>query len=208
MKRKLAVSAMALAGVLFAPLQASAQGSAATVPSAPLDGASQERRGSEGGSFGLRELTAADDFKGMKVQDRKKMEIGKVDRLILDPAEGRIAYVVVSAGRGGSEGGQVIVPWRAVQVQGMAPAGSSGGGGDRVLVLLVPREELLPAPGGGMRTVRDQGRQIHDHYGVSPYWEQGQVQPPGERKEIPSLPPGHQPMRPPGHSPFSPPRQP
>jgi sporulation protein YlmC with PRC-barrel domain len=200
MRRKLGMTAFAL--VLFFPLSAVAL---EPVQAGAADRL-QDRTRTGGGAFDMRELSTADDFKGMKVQDRQGMRIGEVDRLILDPAEGRIAYVVVSALRGSKGRGEVIVPWNAVQVQGAKPSGVSGG--DRVLVVKVPRDELMQTPEGGMRTVRDQGRQIHQFYGVSPYWEEGQS-PQLEPMQEPatSLPPGHPPLTPPGHSPFSPPRE-
>ena len=70
----------------------------------------------------------------------------------------------------------------------------------------IPRDQLQEAPKGGMEAVadREQGRHIHQFYGVSPYWEEGQATQPSA---APPLPPGHPPILPPGHPPVTLPQQ-
>ena len=111
MKKDLAAAALALAGSLAVAPWVLAHESGGS-PDARQSVQSREMPQQVGQVQNQGQLRAAADFPGMQVHDRQGREIGKVDRLIVDPGAGRMAYVVVSAG-----GKQVIVPWNALQMQ-------------------------------------------------------------------------------------------
>ncbi len=150
------------------------------------------------------QLRGAEDIKGMQVQDKQGKEVGTVDMLVVDPAQGKMAYVILSPASGAE---QLIVPWNAVQMPSSGQAEAQQG--QSVLILDVPQEQLEKAPKGGLQAAadQDQGRRIHQFYGVSPYWEEGSSS--GQQmQQAPELPPGHPPVLPEDHPPVLPPDHP
>jgi sporulation protein YlmC with PRC-barrel domain len=115
------------------------------------------------------QLTSFEDLKGMRIQNTLGEELGSIDRLIVDTQQDKIAYVVVSTGGAWNlQGGKALVPWNAFQMQ------PTREGGEQVLILNIPREQLAIAPPGDIESVLNPelGRLIHEFYGVSPYWTQ------------------------------------
>lgn len=119
------------------------------------------------------QLAAVDDVKDMKIQNAQGEDLGSIDKVVVDTQQGRIAYLVVSTGGLWGLGGEkAIVPWNAFQMR----QGRDREAENQVLVLNLPKEQLKNAPHGDFETVltdRDQARQVHQFYGVSPYWEEG-----------------------------------
>lgn len=172
MRKDLAFIALAVAGTLLGAPSSSEGKEPAT--------GGREKSGTLPSASG--ELRIAGDFNGMRVEDMQGEEVGEVNGLIVDPREGKMAYVVVATGKDGE--GQVIVPWSALQFQQRPrqdrPAGTRQLS-ERVLVIHLSRDRLRQAPGAGVQTVpgREEGRRIHEFYGVSPYWEEGDAELPG-----------------------------
>lgn len=58
-----------------------------------------------------------DKFTELKVQDIQGKEIGKVDQVVLDADQGRIAFILVKSGGAFGGGEKKIIPWNAVKFQ-------------------------------------------------------------------------------------------
>lgn len=141
-----------------------------------------------------KQLMTANEIEGMKIQNRQGEEIGDVDKVVLDSQSGQIGYVVVTSGGFWGMGGEkAVIPWKAVQLQ------QQGEDTDEAFLTVdVTEEQLMNAPQGDIQEVldRQQAQEIHQHYGVAPYWEgqqegqQGQqqkemqMQQKEERKEL------------------------
>jgi sporulation protein YlmC with PRC-barrel domain len=175
MKKKSTFTALAIAAVLaFIPACASRydqQTRSSEVVNEPWFVHQQEQQPSQTMQQRLpmdgQQLTDFEDLKNIRVQNSLGEELGSVDKLIVDTQLDRIAYAVVSTGGAWNlEGGKAVVPWNAFQFQ---PARD---GGEQVLILNIPREQLAIAPPGDIENVLNPelGRQIHEFYGVSPYW--------------------------------------
>ena len=118
------------------------------------------------------QLMTADDLGGAKIQNQQGEEIGSVDKVVLDSKDGQIAYVVVTSGGFWGVGGEkAVIPWKAVQLQ------QEAGEDEPILTVNVSKEQLMNAPQGDVEEIMDrqQAEQIHQYYGVAPYWE-GQQQ--------------------------------
>ncbi len=123
------------------------------------------------------QLQNSDDIQGMKIQNQQGEEVGSIDKVVIDTQAGQVAYVVLTSGGFWGIGGEkVVVPWNALKMQPteQAQAGQQG----PVLVLNVTKDQLKQAPQGDLKKTldRNQGREIHQYYGVSPYWEGQQQQ--------------------------------
>jgi sporulation protein YlmC with PRC-barrel domain len=78
----------------------------------------------------------SDSLVGSTVRNPDGRDIGKVSRLMIDPAEGRItAVVIATGGRLGVGGDTVAVPWNAVKV-----------GQDQGKVIVTAQQTLDSAP--------------------------------------------------------------
>jgi sporulation protein YlmC with PRC-barrel domain len=123
-------------------------------------------------------IQAADDLKNFTVQDTRGEKIGKVSQVLVDLDSGRIGYAVVSSGGFLGMGGEkYIVPFNALK----------SGERRQTLTLDVQKDQLRQAPKGDMEQVmsRESGREIHQFYGVSPYWEENSSEPQAEKKRSP-----------------------
>ena len=81
-------------------------------------------------------LVGSDSLVGSAVRDASGRDIGKVSRLMIDPADGRIASLVVSTGGTMGVGGNTLsVPWNSVKV-----------GQDRGKVIVTASQMLDAAP--------------------------------------------------------------
>jgi sporulation protein YlmC with PRC-barrel domain len=176
MKRKIALTALAVAGAVgFIPACASrydqqAQTSETVnqpwfVETQPTDQQSRTQAIQQRQQLNEQQLASAEDLKDMKIQNAQGEDIGAVDKVIVDTQQDKIAYLVVSTGGFWGMGGQkAVVPWNAFQIQ-------QGARNEPVLVLNVPQERLRDAPRGDIDALdREQAQEIHQFYGVSPYW--------------------------------------
>ena len=93
-------------------------------------------------------------------------ELGRIEEIMLDADENRIAYAVLSFGGFLGMGNKLFaIPWERLQLD---PANER-------FVLDVPREQLEEAPGFDKDdwpdfADRSLGGRIHDYYGVARYW--------------------------------------
>src|SRR6185312_17436470 len=94
-------------------------------------------------------------------------DLGKVDKIMIDLASGKVAYVVVSFGGFLGIGDKLFaVPWSAFTVDQ----------GEQEFVLNVDRRKLETAPGFDKNNWPDMsdstfGLEVHKHYGQTPWWE-------------------------------------
>jgi sporulation protein YlmC with PRC-barrel domain len=112
-------------------------------------------------------LMTASTLEGDDVVNGAGENLGKIEEIMLDVPQGRIAYAVLSFGGFLNIGNRLFaIPWQALKLD---PA-------NHRFVLDVPRERLENAPGF------DKGRWpdwadmtwaagIHDYYQTRPYWE-------------------------------------
>jgi sporulation protein YlmC with PRC-barrel domain len=104
---------------------------------------------------------------GAEVENPQGEDLGKIEDLVLDPQDGRVAYAVLSFGGFLGLGEKYFaVPWKALQAKA---------GEDDTLILNVDKEKLQNAPGFDRNTWPDMtsrqwGEEIHAYYGVQPYW--------------------------------------
>ena len=125
---------------------------------------------SQPGEFS-QQIMSVDELMDLKVQTQEGKEIGSIKEVVLDAKEGKIAYAVVGSGTFMgifSEDEQIIVPWEALNYQQEQQ--------EVVMIINATEQQLRDAPKGDMEQLSDrqQGQQIHDYYGLSPYWEEGQ----------------------------------
>jgi sporulation protein YlmC with PRC-barrel domain len=127
------------------------------------------------------QLQTADEIEGMKIQNAQGEDLGTVEKVVADTQQGRIAYLVVdTGGLWGIGGEKAVVPWTAFQMRQGREAD------EQILMLNLPKEQLKNAPQGDIEqiTSRDQARQIHEFYGVAPYWEGGGQQKGMQQKQM------------------------
>jgi hypothetical protein len=107
---------------------------------------------------------SAGDLIGLPVQDLQGEQLGLLEDIIVDLDQNQIAYGVI-----GMEGSSRVVPWAAITSphDGAFLTLQS----DRQTVMTAPRP---PSPG---QLDQEFGQQIHEHFGVSPYWEEGGAEP-------------------------------
>jgi sporulation protein YlmC with PRC-barrel domain len=115
----------------------------------------------------LRRVLGATTLVGDRVRNSAGDDLGKIEELMIDLVRGRVAYAVLSFGGFLGIGDKLfVVPWSALQVD--QPA--------HEFVLDIKREILEKAPGFDKSHWPDMtdpsyGREIHRHYGQTPYWE-------------------------------------
>ncbi len=103
---------------------------------------------------------------GNKVRNNKDEDLGKVEDIMLDLNEGKIAYAVLSFGGFIGIGEKLFaVPWSALRLDQVK----------REFVLDLDKEALKNAPGFEKDKWPDFadatfGKQIHEHYKTQPYW--------------------------------------
>lgn len=128
-------------------------------------------------------LVLVDNLIGSEIQDQKGEKIGDIDRVLVDVENGQIGFVTLSSGGVlGVGDDKYIVPFNALQKK--MPQGKEAQVGDRqlnkvVFTLNKQKDQLKKVPEGDIEqalTQEDQSRGIHEHYGVSPYWEDAQRQ--------------------------------
>jgi sporulation protein YlmC with PRC-barrel domain len=82
-------------------------------------------------------LVGSDSLVGSTVRNNEGRDIGKVDRLMIDPSDGRISQIIIATGGTLGVGSNMIsVPWSSVKV-----------GHDRGKVIVTASQMLDHAPG-------------------------------------------------------------
>jgi sporulation protein YlmC with PRC-barrel domain len=114
-----------------------------------------------------RRVLSASTLTGDRVRNRDGEDLGKIEELMIDVINGRIAYAVLSFGGFLGLGDKLFaIPWDAMELRG----------DEHKFVLNVDKEVLRNAPGFDKDNWPDMadpdwGLNIYRHYGVRPYWK-------------------------------------
>jgi sporulation protein YlmC with PRC-barrel domain len=131
-------------------------------------------------------LPRASKLIGADVENMQGEDLGKIEDIVLDPQDGRVAYAVLSLGGFLGIGEKYFaIPWSALTAKA---------GEDNTLMLNVDKEKLKNAPGFDKNNWPDMadrtwGQKIHSYYGVAPYWESRQA----ARHDTPAATPSDRP---------------
>jgi hypothetical protein len=116
--------------------------------------------------FGPQHVKAVNEISSFTLQDQQGQNLGQIDQVLVDMLRGQIGYVVVKSATGTSH----VIPWNALLVD---PE-------HETLTLSMDADRFRNAPTGDVDIVQDMNRahQLHQFYGVSPYWESDLLQQP------------------------------
>jgi len=113
------------------------------------------------------EIMAAGTLTGEEVVNSAGETLGKIDSIMLDVPNGRVAYAVLSFGGFLGMGDKLFaIPWQALQLDT----------DNKCFILDVDKETLEGAPGfdkDHWPSMADPqwANQLHSYYGSRPYWE-------------------------------------
>ena len=116
-------------------------------------------------------LALAQDVRDEAVKAANGDILGKIDRIMIDPASGRVAYLLLLYG--GFLG--IGEEWVPIPAQAIAWSNPAGG---YVLKDNVAQPEQIAGSEHGdddlsTQVQRDQLRALYERYGVIPYWQEG-----------------------------------
>jgi sporulation protein YlmC with PRC-barrel domain len=113
-------------------------------------------------------LQSVDKLLGKSIMNETGQNLGAVSDVIICTQTGRVAYVIVSTGSVmGMGGAEHVVPFKALIVE---PTG--------LLTLNMNLEQFKQAPARQQNLADQQwARQVHEFYGVAPFWEESGMQP-------------------------------
>jgi hypothetical protein len=108
---------------------------------------------------------------GLPVQDRQGQQIGLLQDVMIDLNQNKIGYGIVEV-----EGSPHLVPWAAFTSDHQGA----------FLILNADRQTVVAAPVSTSPESIDAnlGRQVHEHFGVSPYWEEQEFTEPIEQQPL------------------------
>lgn len=112
-------------------------------------------------------VLSASNISGTRVMNPAGEDLGKIEDLMLDLDQGRVAYAVLSFGGFMGMGDKLFaIPFQALKQDGS----------NNRLILNVDKDKLKNAPGFDKdnwpsTADRTWGSQIHSHYGYKPYWQ-------------------------------------
>ncbi len=113
-------------------------------------------------------LATLDQVIGMQVWDARGQKAGEIRDFIIDPASGRLRYAIV-----GGQSGSHFLPWEVLRRR-------QEGQEAQYMSLPITTEDIGKEPKRRPNmTDEDFFREIHQFYGVSPYWP---AQPPEAEK--------------------------
>lgn len=131
-----------------------------------------------GGTQGQQRIKNLEDLKQFSLQDQQGQALGRIDRVLVDVQRGQIGYILTSSQQQPAQ--KRLVPWNAVRVDPQK----------QTVTLQISANRFQQAPTGDEQMVQDtnKARQIHQFFGVSPYWEsqqqrQQQQQQPQQRQQ-------------------------
>jgi sporulation protein YlmC with PRC-barrel domain len=116
---------------------------------------------------GSPEVLSATTLIGDDVRNNSGEDLGKLEEIMLDLDEGRVAYAVLSFGGFLGVGDRLFaVPWEALQVDTQ----------NKAIIFNVSKERLEQAPGFDKdnwpdTTDREWLAKVHNFYGYDPYWQ-------------------------------------
>ncbi len=111
-------------------------------------------------------LIASDKVEGTSVRNRAGESVGTIERVMIDKRSGKVAYAVLSFGGFLGIGSRYhALPWSMLAYDTSQDA----------YVVDLDRRLLEGAPSYDAATEpnwddQSWGRQVHDYYGVTPYW--------------------------------------
>jgi sporulation protein YlmC with PRC-barrel domain len=114
-----------------------------------------------------RRTLSSSSLTGDAVVDLAGNDLGRIEDLMIDVVTGRVAYAVLSFGGVLGFGGKLFaMPWSTLSVDET----------NRRMICSVARAQLEHAPGFDKDHWPDMsdpvyGLEIHEHYGVRPYWD-------------------------------------
>ena len=115
------------------------------------------------------DFLSADSIKSDKVVNRDGDNIGKIEELMIDLQDGRIAYAVISHGGFLGIGSKLFaIPWQSFSLRVH----------EHAFVLDIPKETLDKAKGidkDNWPLTRDELSSTFTYYGYQPYWQTGAV---------------------------------
>lgn len=120
-------------------------------------------------------LMLAETLTGNDVVNRADEDLGEIDGIMLDVQRGRVAYAVLSVGGFLGIGDHLFaIPWGALTLDT----------DNKRFILDVDKERLENAPGfdkDHWPSMADTtvATQLHEYYGVRPYWQSDTTPPPG-----------------------------
>jgi sporulation protein YlmC with PRC-barrel domain len=115
-----------------------------------------------------RRTLSASSLIGDPVKNTQGEDVGTIKEIMIDTQSGRVAYCVLSFGGFLGMGDKLFaIPWQAFSVDEA----------DHSMRLNVDKETLRNAEGFDPNNWPDTadpewGRQVHQHYGYTPYWEE------------------------------------
>lgn len=111
-------------------------------------------------------VISASTISGDKVRNRKNEDLGKIEDIMLDVGDSRIAYAVLSFGGFMGMGDKYFaIPWESLELDTA----------NKCMILNVDKAVLENAPGFDKDNWpnfadRTWGASIYKHYNVRPYW--------------------------------------
>jgi hypothetical protein len=114
---------------------------------------------------------SAGNLIGLPVQDLQGQQIGFLRDVMIDLNQNLIGYAVVEV-----EGSPHLVPWAAFTSDHQGAS----------LILNADRQTVVAAPVAPSPESIDEsfGRQVHEHFGISPYWEEQEFTEPLEQQPL------------------------
>ncbi len=112
-------------------------------------------------------VLSAGTISGDPVVNRRGEDLGKIEDLMVDLENGRVAYAVLSFGGVLGIGNKLFaIPWDSFEIDSV----------NKRVVLDTPKERLESAPGFDKdhwpnMADRAWGESVHSHYGHRPYWK-------------------------------------
>ena len=111
-------------------------------------------------------------LKGHNVVNKAKEDLGKIEDLMIDLENDRIAYAVLSFGGFLGMGNKLFaVPWRALELRLYENA--------MIITLNVDKEVLKKAEGfdkDKLPLTNEELFKVYNHYGYEPYWQTSRVE--------------------------------
>lgn len=129
-------------------------------------------------------LMLAETLTGNDVVNHANEDVGEIDGIMLDVQRGRIAYAVLSVGGFLGIGNRLFaVPWAALTLDT----------DNKRFLLDISKERLENAPGFDKEhwpSMADPtlATQLHEYYGVQPYWQPDSDIPPSDIPPSSTLP--------------------
>ena len=113
------------------------------------------------------DFLSASTIKGDKIVNRAGDDIGKIEELMIDLQNGRIAYAVLSFGGFMGMGDKLFaIPWQALSLRLH----------DKSFTLDIPKDVLEKAEGfdkDNWPLTREKLSSAYTYYGYQPYWQTG-----------------------------------